>query len=262
MIICWTSLNEAIQWGTHFSDIFHWIFSFYSHWIHVNLCRIDENFAMQRAHRSAQHPLTHSPVLFLPAVAAALFLISSLSAVSSRDFSIYKSKIRCMWPKSTSYTSGVACIANFIKYCTFSTYRGCIWNWMTLKKKSTVWVRVFLCCFRFLYFFWSDLALFTFVYSIHIIHSLPKLKKRSRQRLINETLFVTFYHSTFVCLRLQMLSFCMTGIAQKSTSFCEVDVGTCSPCTLYLQSRWFCIISLKRNPLKHEQQKHRGICTR
>lgn len=167
-------------------------FSLYSHWIHVNLSRIDENFAMQRAHRPAQHPLAHHSDPFVPAVAAALFLISSLSAVSSRDFPICKSKIRCMWPKSTSHTQ-VACIANYQVWCLFH-----VWS-MYLKlndfeeKEHSF---ALLCCFKLLYCFWSDLT---------------KRQKRSRQRLINETFFVTFPHSTFGCLRTQCYLFVWPG---------------------------------------------------
>lgn len=193
-------------------------FSLYSHWIHVNLSRIDENFAMQRAHRPAQHPLAHHSDPFVPAVAAALFLISSLSAVSSRDFPICKSKIRCMWPKSTSHTQ-VACIANYQVWCLFH-----VWS-MYLKlndfeeKKAR---------FRFSVLFQ------TFVLFLIRFDKTAKTKQTATNQ------WNIFCHISPIHFRLPsapILSFCMTGIAQKRASFGEVDVEACLPRTQAISSR-------------------------
>lgn len=112
------------------------------------------------------------------------------------------------------------------KYCAFCVYRMCL-DLYTFEKKYSQFCRprFFLCLRQFCIIF--------FRFSSHL---LPKVEKeKTRQRPINETLFVAFCPRSFIRFRLQCyhsVFFVWPGYGKKSAPFCRMDMKTCSSVSL------------------------------
>lgn len=121
-----------------------------------------------------------------------------------------------------------------IKYCAFYVYN-------FERKKHTQFGRArFFQCLRQLCTIFFPIWFFSHTTNV------PKLKIKTRQRLINETLFVSFCYppplsSAFGFNVIFLCSLCDRDTAKKNVHHSAELVRP----SLYLHSRWFCIISLK-----------------